>query len=111
MSVCPHCRKRYEDWVKTCPECNLLLIEDSINAERISLGAFVPLKSLPSRLYAEMLKEVLEQEGIPCLVKGEDLGRMLGGGVGTCPVEIILWVPEEDYERGLEIAEGILDDI
>lgn len=111
MSVCPHCRKRYESWVKICPACDLSLVEDSIDVERAILGEYVPLKSLPSRLYAEMLKEILEQEGIPCLIKGEDLGRMLGGGVATSPVEIILWVPEEDYERGLEIAEEILDGI
>lgn len=97
--------------MKICPACDLSLVEDSADGERTPLGEYVPLKSLPSRLYAEMLKEVLEQEGIPCLIKGEDLGRMLGGGVGSSPVEIILWVPEEDYERGLEIAEGILDDI
>jgi hypothetical protein len=111
MSICPHCRKRYEDWVVTCPSCNLPLVEDSDRGERRNVGKYVPLKSLPSRLYAEMLKEILEQEGIPCLIKGEDLGGMLGGGAAFEPVEIMLWVPEEDYERGLEIAESIVDDI
>ena len=72
---------------------------------------YIPFRSFPSRLYAEMLQKALEQEGIPSLIKSDDIGIMLGSYSTISPVEVMVWVPEEDFERCQEIADGMLDHI
>jgi len=69
------------------------------------------LRNLPSRLYAEMLKESLQNSGIDSVIKGDDIGIMLGSYSTTSPVEISLWVPEEDWEEANQIADGMLNHI
>jgi len=72
---------------------------------------YIPFRSFPSRLYAEMLQEALQKEGIPSLIKSDDVGIMLGSYSTISPVEVMVWVPEEDFERCEKIADEMLDHI
>ncbi len=72
---------------------------------------YIPFRSFPSRLYAEMLQKALEKEGIPSLIKSDDIGIMLGSYSTISPVEVMVWVPEEDFKRCQEIADEMLDHI
>jgi len=72
---------------------------------------YIPFRSYPSRLYAEMLKKALEKEGIPSLIKSDDIGIMLGSYSTISPVEVMVWVPEKDFKRCEEIADEMLDHI
>lgn len=72
---------------------------------------YIPFRSFPSRLYAEMLQKALEKEGIPSLIKSDDIGIMLGSYSTISPVEVMVWVPEEDLEKCEEIADQMLDHI
>ena len=74
--------------------------------------SFVPLRSLPSRLYAEMLHEALKNEGIPSIIKiDSDEGIILGGYSTLFEKGVTIWVPEVDVERAEEIANQMLDHI
>jgi hypothetical protein len=71
---------------------------------------WVKVRVLPSRLYAEQMKDILEQEGIPSMLKGEDVGVFgPGAGYGTSVLGVTLWVPQEFKERALELVEAYLD--
>ncbi len=72
---------------------------------------YVRFRSLPSRLYAEMLQEALKKEGIPSMIKGDDIAITLGSYSTTSPVEVSIWVAEEDLERCEKIADEMLDHI
>lgn len=72
---------------------------------------YIPFRSYPSRLYAEMLREALEKEGIPSLIKSNDIGIMLGSYSTISPVEVMVWVPEKDLKRCKKIADEMLDHI
>ena len=72
---------------------------------------YVPLRTLPSRLYAEMLKETLARNGIPSIIKGDDIGIMLGSYGTVSPALVFIWVPEEDKQKAEEIANEMLDHI
>lgn len=72
---------------------------------------YIPFRSFPSRLYAEMLQKALEEEGIPSLIKSDDIGIMLGSYSTISPVEVMVWVPEKDLEKCEEIANQMLDHI
>lgn len=50
-----------------------------------------------SRLEAEAVGAALEGQGIPCLIKSEDLGVFGPGHSGATPFGATLWVPEEYF--------------
>jgi len=113
MPYCPKCKTEYNAGVKECSDCNALLVEKLPEEPKEVLEPikYKLLRNLPSRLYAEMLKESLQNSGISAIIKGDDIGIMLGSYSTTSPVEISLWVPEEEWEKANQIADGMLDHI
>ncbi len=67
MPFCPNCKYEYNKDIKECPDCGAPLI-DKLPEESFEDSEYVPLRSLPSRLYAEMLAEALKKEGIPSMI-------------------------------------------
>ena len=90
--------------------CGTKLI-DELEEESIENIKYVLFRSLPSRLYAEMLQEALKNEGIPSIIKGDDIAITLGSYSTTSPVKVTIWVPEEDLGRTEQIADEMLDHI
>jgi hypothetical protein len=110
MPYCPNCRYEYKEGVKKCPDCGGTLVE-KLPDEFPEGVEYVPFRSLPSRLYAEMLQEALNKEGISSIIKGDDVGIMLGSYGTTSLVEVTIWVPKEHLERSEEIADQMLNHI
>jgi hypothetical protein len=110
MPYCPNCKYEYKDNIEECPDCGAKLV-DELEEETFENVKYVLFRSLPSRLYAEMLKEALENEGIPSIIKGDDVAITLGSYSTTSPVEVTIWVPEEDLGRCEKIADEMLDHI
>ncbi len=67
----------------------------------------VPLHSLPRSYYAQMVKEVLEKRGIPCLIKGDVLSTAYGSG----GMEVKILVPKGRKKEAEAILEEMLDHI
>jgi len=111
MPFCPHCRFEYQEGRKRCPDCGAVLV-DKLREEETPQGInYVPLRSLPSRLYAEMLQEALEKEGIPSLIKSDDIAITFPSHGTTSAVPVTIWVPAEHFKRSEEIADQMLDHI
>jgi hypothetical protein len=73
---------------------------------------FVPLPDLPGRVYAEMVREVLEQKGIPSYIRSDGVSDGYGV-VGTGPIAkgFQLFVPESAVEFCLQIRNEMLNHI
>ncbi len=110
MPFCPNCRFEYKPEVKVCPDCGAKLVS-KLEEEIIENIKYVPLRRVPSRLYAEMLQEALEKQDIPCLIQAEDAGLMLGTLGTSSSLRVSVWVPEELKEKAEEIAFQILGEI
>ena len=111
MSYCPNCRFEYKEDVKRCPDCGARLVDKLPEEKPPESPNFVPLRNLPSRMYAQMLKEALENEGIASMIKGDE-GIPLRTTTIHIPVsKITIWVPERDLKRAEEIADQMLDHI
>ena len=110
MPFCPNCKYEYKEDIRKCPDCGSTLVDELPGESSEGLN-YIPLRSLPSRLYAEMLQEALKKEGIPSIIKGDDVGIMLGSYSTTSPVKITIWVPEGDVEKCEDIADQMLDHI
>jgi len=112
MPFCPNCRFEYKEGIEVCPDCGTDLVEElPEEAGPLETVEFVLLKDLPSRLYAEMLKGALEKEGIACVVKGDDVGSMLGTYATTSPFSVTVWVDRNKLFKAKSIAQQILGDI
>lgn len=113
MSYCPKCKYEYQDNIQECPDCGAKLVDELEKSEQETAEdvKYVPFRTFPSRLYAEMLKEALENEGIPSIIKGDDVAIVLGSYGTTSPVEVTIWIPEDNMERAEQIADEMLDHI
>jgi hypothetical protein len=112
MQFCPDCKFEYVEEIEVCPDCGIRLVGEVPEAsETLNPISYVFLRDLPSRLYAEMLKGALEKEGIPCFIKGDDIGIMLGSYSTTSPVRVSLWVDRNRLFDAQRIAQEILGDL
>ncbi len=110
MPFCPNCRFEYKPEVKICPDCGATLVE-KLEKEKLENVRYVPLRRVPSRLYAQMLQEALEENDIPCLIKAEDAGLMFGTMGTSSTLKVVVWVQEELKEKAEDIARQILGEI
>ncbi len=111
MPFCPNCKYEYEPGVTICPDCGAALVDKLPEEAEPEPVKYVYLRDVPSRLYAEMLKGALEEKEIPCFIKGDDIGIMLGSYSTTSPVRISVWVDRNKLFEARKIAQEILGDI
>ena len=111
MPYCPNCRFEYKEEMDKCPDCGTELVDELPNETPPQEPKFVPLRNLPSRVYAQMLQEALKNEGILSMIKGDE-GIPLRTTTIHIPVsKITIWVPKKDAAKAEEIADQMLDHI
>ncbi|MBC8204378.1 DUF2007 domain-containing protein [bacterium] len=74
---------------------------------------WVALHDLPGKLYADMVKEALENRGIPCIVRSLFGSGGLGviSGAGAVGFRDRIMVPEEYFEEAQQILTDMMDHI
>jgi hypothetical protein len=114
MRFCPRCGSEYEDVATTCGVCHVALRPAPPPADQSTAGEPAPSPDLKlvkirtfsgptARLDAELAKNLLRAEGIPCVLPGEISAE-------TIPVfDIPLLVCEEDADRAAGILKSYLD--
>ena len=77
--ICPVCEAEYEPGVTKCPDDNADLVEKLHSPRDNSEARFVPLQNLGSPAEAEMVNDILHQNGIRAviLVDERDADRAL----------------------------------
>lgn len=111
MPYCHECGFEYKGDLKQCPNCGTALVYKPEGEEYVEGIDYVPLRNLPSRLYAEMIQEALKKEGIRSIIKSDDIAITFPSHGTTSAVPVTIWVPKEDLERSAEIADQMLDHI
>lgn len=102
---CPVCEAEYEPGITQCPDDETALVERLTPENTLHDGSeasFVPLHKLGSPAEAEMVNDILRQNGIRSVVKsgGNDaLSPLLSA---TAEGAVIL-VDERDADRAMEI--------
>jgi hypothetical protein len=68
--ICPTCEAEYEPGITQCPDDNTPLVDQMPpNLRDSSEARFVPLHNLGSPAEAEMVNDILNQNGIRSMVK------------------------------------------
>jgi hypothetical protein len=97
MSFCPTCRTEYTQQVEYCEVCKTRLLDSP--PEGTGLAELAVFPDVPE---AEMIKEILEKNGIQSVEKGEV--DPIGAVSGADP--IVLLVEEKDLPRARELYEA-----
>jgi Putative prokaryotic signal transducing protein len=102
--ICPVCEAEYQPGVTRCPDDNAQLVEhlDTATARDQSEARFLPLHNVGSPAEAEMVNDILTQNGIRSVVQsgGSDAFSPLLSA--TAPGAVIL-VDERDMDRAQEL--------
>jgi hypothetical protein len=75
MRYCPTCLAEYRDDVPACTDCGVPLVDvekfQQISTARMREDAeqFVPVKTVEDQFSGEVIRDALEKEGIPVLVR------------------------------------------
>ncbi|RJO63283.1 MAG: hypothetical protein C4523_21200 [Myxococcales bacterium] len=100
MPHCPKCRAEYRHGVKICFDCCVPLVGEPLKGE-IRVEESVEIYTCPTRVEAEWLKAILEEESIECNLCARD-SSVFPGGAGA-PGEVTLIVRKNDAERASEL--------
>lgn len=119
MPFCPLCKAEYSPGTKRCPDCEVDLIEElpeeadlEESDDEESPEDWVLLYSTRNKVYAEFLKETLENSNIPCYMKST--GSFLEEGLGYVTKKkggYKIYVPTDKYEESLAIKEQTVSDL
>jgi len=102
---CPNCKYDYKPGIEKCPDCGADLVE-KLEEPKPTVKKepkFVFLCTIQDFVHANFLKETLEKNNIPCLIKSE------GGMMFHPPSQVKIYVPEEKYEESQKIKEQLVE--
>ena len=108
---CPECKSEYREGIKICADCQITLVPELPANQPVEEVNWVQLHELPSQMYAEMIKEALEKEGIPSYIKADFLTSAYGIKGSFPGTRATLYVPESDVEKANTILAQMLDHI
>jgi len=97
MSFCPACHREYGQQVEYCEICKARLLDFPLEGTGL-----VELAVFPDVPEAEMIKEILEKNGIQIVQKGEV--DPIGAVSGADPITLL--VEEKDLPRARELYEA-----
>jgi Putative prokaryotic signal transducing protein len=102
MPYCPNCQAEYSIGSTRCAQCGEDLAGLSIAKEPSSeegTQKLVPLATFPSVVEADMIKELLETNGIQTMIRGET--DPIGATSGAAPTELLVLEQDLDHAQAL----------
>ena len=109
---CPVCESEYQSGVTVCPDDNAQLVQQLTPENSLhdhSEASFVTLHNAGSPAEAEMVNDILQQNGIRSAVQSGGADAFSPLLSTTSPGAAIL-VDERDYERASEIYNSFFGD-
>jgi len=108
---CPICESEYESGITTCPDDDAQLVV-RLNPETShddSEARFVPLHTLGAPAEAEMVNDILRQNGIRSVVQSGGLDA-LSPLLSSVADGAAVLIDERDYDRALELYQAFFGD-
>ena len=109
---CPVCESEYEPCITRCPDDDTDLVERLTPENTVrdhSQARFVPLHNFGSPAEAEMVNDMLRQNGVRAVVQSGSLDVFSPLLSATAPGAVVL-VDERDFDRAQEIYDAFFGD-
>ncbi|MBN2099280.1 MAG: hypothetical protein JW753_06750 [Dehalococcoidia bacterium] len=113
MPYCPKCRDEFQDWVKTCPDCRVVLVSElpclskASDATKVGRESLLHSADAPNEPVARMWMESLENNGIRSTMKGGAYKLEMGSDSPFLPCGI--YILASDAPRARRILDGLPD--
>jgi len=107
VPYCPKCHDEFQDWVKVCPDCSVALVEKLPPPPKRKKQdePLVHIATAPSEPLAKMWAEILEKQGIQCLLKVGDLQASMNP---ACDMQCDIYVLSSEAKKTKEILAPFL---
>lgn len=108
MAFCPNCEAEYKPGITVCPDCDIKLVAELTAENKVhdtSDGEPVALQSFKTGAEAEMVRELLERNGIRSFVEGGDFAVI----PSSFSQEVVVMVDERDLDQAIEIYNAYFD--
>jgi len=108
MAFCPNCEAEYKTGITVCPDCDIELVAALTPENKVhdtSDGEPVQLQSFKTGAEAEMVRELLERNGIRSFVQGGDFAII----PSSFSQEVVVMVDERDLDQAVEIYNAYFD--
>lgn len=99
---CPECGLEYREGVTVCTDCGVALVLEPPEASREPSPEWLDLETVLETGDAALLavaRSLLEAEGIPCFVRGDQLQEFLGWGRLPSGVNLVTGPAQLQVER------------
>jgi len=114
VPFCPTCRIEYQSGVKRCADCDAELV-DALPEEDKPAGdtSLVQLAVFPSAAEARLIQELLENNGIEAVLRGDmdPIGNVISTAPALLVDEAALPQAKEIYEAFFAGSDGEVDEI
>ncbi len=101
MPYCPTCRTEYQSGISRCVDCDAELVDAlPVEEEQASDTGLVQLAVFPNAAEARLIQELLENNGIEAVLRGDmdPIGNVTGTGPALLVQEASLPQAQEIYE-------------
>jgi hypothetical protein len=104
MPFCPECQAEYEKGVESCTDCGVALVDELPPDETpdVADGEPVPFRNFSNAAEANMVRDLLEENGIRAFVSGGEFTVAPSSFSG----EIVLMVDERDFDRATALYDA-----
>ena len=102
MPYCPKCHAENSAELTRCAQCGADLADGIVMRKPSSeedAQKLVRLATFPSVVEADMIKELLESNGIQTMIRGET--DPIGVTSGAAPTELLVLEPDLEHAQGL----------
>ncbi len=107
--ICPQCHAEYLSHIKICGDCNIALIEASNIDLPVADVDWLPLPVIESKIYADMVIDLLNQNSIPHYVNMDWISSAYLVEAASLPNQVIrIFVPKEHLKKASSIADALL---
>jgi hypothetical protein len=108
MAFCPNCEAEYKEGITVCTDCNYELVPELTPETTVhdkTEGEPIPFQSFKTGAEAEMVFNLLEQNGVRSFVQGGDFAVI----PSSFSQEVVVMVDERDLDRAVEVYNAYFD--
>jgi hypothetical protein len=112
IMYCPDCKRNFDEGLTICPECGKALTDFLPEKDHIEIEGFIPVKiaSVANDIEAELIRNLLLNNNIPCFKKNNESGGYMNIYMGYSIFGEEIYVDEKDAQTAKDLLNSLKPD-